>query len=139
MLTVSIFTRIIYLLIGAAVVGVFAGVLVLIVKKGNKKFDEAFAKIPQDDLDKIKNTDYHNYEADPKCFVALAVVTDVVKIMQDKVKLEIIFFNNVTRQYMLDEVFADKAVFEQRGIQNGSLVQVILKEKEALIRAQGVI
>lgn len=132
-------SNLIYLLALVVPCGILAGVLVFIVKKGNAKFDVMFATLSEMDKERIKNTDYKTYEENPEWFVAEAQLTEVTKVMNDKVKISVIFYNNVRQHFSADSPVVDKAVFEERGMKVGDPIKVILKDKEGFLVVHGVL
>lgn len=132
-------TVLIYLLALIVPCAIFVGVLFFIVKKGNAKFDTMFATVSEMDRERIKNTDYQKYAGNPEWFVAAANLAEITKVMDDKVKVGVIFYNNVRLQFLADHTVVDKAVFEERGMKVGDPIQVILKEKEGFLVVEGIL
>ena len=84
------------------VVSIFATTVWMIAKKENRALAEHIEKISQENLDRLKNTDYHRYDKKPEYIVALGIIVDVKTKSAGKVKLAIIYYNNIWQRYLCE-------------------------------------
>lgn len=83
-----------------------------------------FATVSEMDRERIKNTNYQKHPGNPEWLVAAAHLAEITKVMDDKVKVCVIFYNNVRMQFLASHAVVDKAVFEERGMKVGDPIQV---------------
>ncbi len=117
--------------VAVVIIAIFTGVLLLVVKHGNARFDKMFATVGTAEREVLKNTDYRNYDEEPNCFVVLCNIGELQE-KKGKMEVGIIYFRHETQQFMADSFMVEKEILQQRQLRVGSQILVVFKTGEII-------
>lgn len=113
-----------------AVIAAFSYFAYRSMKKDMGQKEQWLAELPVQQLEQLKMADYQNYAPNPKLLTAPAIVTQVTMKNSRKAKIDVIFYNNVRRDYFNHYAFLEPALCENRRLKKGDYVQVLLSVEE---------
>ncbi len=121
------------MLIGLAGIGIFAGIILLLAKKGHKSMLEMLAEFSSEQKEDLKDNQVEIKDSNQKSYSWYQKgLIGKVTAKGNNYHLVVIYFNTVmNNNYQNDFEYADikikKADFESKGLQKGSVVTILIE------------
>ena len=110
----------------------FCGLLTIIIVIENKRYKNRIEKIkseiPENSMEKLKNSQYHNYESNNNFIVGTSYIYNVID-EKERVKIMLLYHktpcNKYDTDYNIDEVYMSKEEFAAKKIKAGICVKTL--------------
>ena len=110
----------------------FCGLLTIIIVIENKRYKNRIEKIkseiPENSMEKLKNSQYHNYESNNNFIVGTSYIYDVID-EKERVKIMLLYHktpcNKYDTDFNIDEVYMSKEEFAAKKIKAGICVKTL--------------
>ena len=110
----------------------FCGLLAIIIVIENNRYKNRIEKIkseiPENSMEKLKNSQYHNYESNNNFIVGTSYIYDVID-EKERVKIMLLYHktpcNKYDTDYDIDEVYMSKEEFAAKKIKAGICVKTL--------------
>ena len=110
----------------------FCGLLTIIIVIENKRYKNRIEKIkseiPENSMEKLKNSQYHNYESNNNFIVGTSYIYNVID-EKERVKIMLLYHktpcNKYDTDFNIDEVYMSKEEFAAKKIKAGICVKTL--------------
>ena len=110
----------------------FCGLITIIIVIENKRYKNRIEKIkseiPENSMEKLKNSQYHNYESNNNFIVGTSYIYDVID-EKERVKIMLLYHktpcNKYDTDFNIDEVYMSKEEFAAKKIKAGICVKTL--------------
>lgn len=110
----------------------FCGLLAIIIVIENNRYKNRIEKIkseiPENSMEKLKNSQYHNYESNNNFIVGTSYIYDVID-EKERVKIMLLYHktpcNKYDTDFNIDEVYMSKEEFAAKKIKAGICVKTL--------------
>ena len=110
----------------------FCGLITIIIVIENKRYKNRIEKIkseiPKNNMEKLKNSQYHNYESNNNFIVGTSYIYDVID-EKERVKIMLLYHktpcNKYDTDFNIDEVYMSKEEFATKKIKAGICVKTL--------------
>ena len=110
----------------------FCGLITIIILIENKRYKNRIEKIkseiPENSMEKLKNSQYHNYESNNNFIVGTSYIYNVID-EKERVKIMLLYHktpcNKYDTDFNIDEVYMSKEEFAAKKIKAGICVKTL--------------
>ena len=110
----------------------FCGLITIIIVIENKRYKNRIEKIkseiPENSMEKLKNSQYHNYESNNNFIVGTSYIYNVID-EKERVKIMLLYHktpcNKYDTDFNIDEVYMSKEEFAAKKIKAGICVKTL--------------
>ena len=130
-------------LLGFIISFVICILIVLVVifdnKMKNKKIDNIIKKLPKENMDKIKNYKFYNYEENNNFFKGLSIIYQIVNTSDDVI-VNLLFFDNYDNKYQTCSINIDYNTYKQKDLKVGQLINTVHnKRREVWLKVNRIL
>lgn len=131
----SILDYLLYIVIALVVVGVFALVVILLAKKGNKEMNGWLTQMTEEQKAYLRDNQVRDYDEKKHTWVQKAYVAQALD-KGDKIAVKLLWYNTVIQNNTLNDFqYADvkvsKTDYEGHGLRLGSYVNMFINPEKA--------
>ena len=130
-------------LLGLIVSLIVCMLLVLAMKFGNKKLEvkinNIIKELPEENIEKIKNYNFCNYEENSNFFKGLSIIYKIVN-EHDSVIVELLFFDSFNLKYEVCSINIGRDVFVSKNLKVGQVVYTVHnKRREVWLKVNKIL
>lgn len=93
-------------------------------KRSNKMIDNIIKKLPKDNIDKIKNYKFYDYEENNNFLKGLSIIYEIFENSNDVI-IKLLFYDNYNNKYQICSVNIDWNTYKQKGLKVGQLINTV--------------
>ena len=105
----------------------------------NKKIDNIIKKLPKENIEKIKNYKFYNFEENNNFFKGLSIIYQIENT-SDNIILNLLFFDNYDNKYEIDSINIDYNTYKQKDLKVGQLINTVHnKRREVWLKVNRIL
>ena len=86
--------------------------------------DNIIKKLPKDNINKIKNYKFYDYEENNNFLKGLSIIYEIFENSNDVI-IKLLFYDNYNNKYQICSVNIDWNTYKQKGLKVGQLINTV--------------